>query len=92
MWATGSPRRNSGRARVGRVRTANVVAMLRWPSWETIPFHFIWVSLTLLYGFRVWEPLPTALVLLGVCVTTGGLIIEDVHTARSSGASCPRCR
>ena len=38
---------------------ANVVAMVRWESWETIPFHFIWVSLTLLYGFRVWSPLPT---------------------------------
>ena len=35
---------------------ANVVAMIAWESWETIPFHFIWVSLTLLYGFRVWRP------------------------------------
>jgi hypothetical protein len=32
---------------------ANVAAMALWPSWETIPFHFIWVSLTLLYGFRI---------------------------------------
>ena len=33
----------------------NVAAMLLWPSWETIPFHLIWFSLTLLYGFRVWR-------------------------------------
>ena len=33
---------------------ANLVAMLLTPDWETIPFHFIWVSLTILYGFRVW--------------------------------------
>ena len=32
----------------------NVAAMLRWPRWETIPFHLIWFTLTLLYGFRVW--------------------------------------
>jgi signal transduction histidine kinase len=58
---------------------ANLVAMIRWESWETIPFHFIWVSLTLLYGFRVWRPLPTALVLLCVCISTGALIVDDIH-------------
>ena len=42
---------------------ANLAAMLVWPSWETIPFHFIWISLTLVYGFRVWEPRATGLVL-----------------------------
>jgi signal transduction histidine kinase len=57
---------------------ANVVAMVRWESWETIPFHFIWVSLTLLYGFRVWLLRSTAAVLLCVCVTTGTLIVLDV--------------
>jgi len=25
---------------------ANLVAMGLAPSWETIPFHFIWISLT----------------------------------------------
>jgi hypothetical protein len=44
---------------------ANVAAMLVWPNWETIPFHFIWVSLTLLYGFRVWPLLPTSIALAG---------------------------
>jgi signal transduction histidine kinase len=57
---------------------ANVVAMIRWESWETIPFHFIWVSLTLLYGFRVWRLLPTSLVLASVCATTGVLIVRDI--------------
>ena len=58
---------------------ANVVAMVRWASWETIPFHFIWVSLTLLYGFRVWRPVPTALVLAGVCASTGLVIMLDIR-------------
>ena len=32
----------------------NLAAMVALPSWETIPFHFVWISLTILYGFRVW--------------------------------------
>ena len=39
---------------------ANVAAMVRWESWETIPFHFIWVSLTLVYGLRLWPAVPTS--------------------------------
>jgi signal transduction histidine kinase len=56
---------------------ANLVAMARWPSWETIPFHFIWVSLTLVYGFRIWAPGSTALVLGLVIAGTGSLILSD---------------
>jgi len=61
---------------------ANLAAMAFWPSWETIPFHFIWVSLTLLYGFRVWEPAPTATVLSLVVVATGALILQDVFRGK----------
>jgi signal transduction histidine kinase len=43
--------------------TANYAAMIVWPTWETIPFHFVWISLTLLYGFRVWALRPTLIVL-----------------------------
>src|SRR6266566_9156393 len=56
---------------------ANLAAMAIWPSWETIPFHFVWISLTLLYGFRVWRPPATALVLSVVFVATGALILSD---------------
>jgi len=59
---------------------ANLVAMARWPGWETIPFHFIWISLTLVYGFRVWRPAATSLTLLAVVAATGGLILEDTFT------------
>ena len=45
---------------------ANYAAMIASPSWETIPFHFVWISLTLLYGFRVW---PVRVTLIGLaCV------------------------
>jgi signal transduction histidine kinase len=56
---------------------ANLVAMSLFPSWETIPFHFIWISLTLVYGFRVWDPEPTGVVLGLVILATGSLILVD---------------
>jgi signal transduction histidine kinase len=56
---------------------ANIAAMAVWPSWETIPFHFIWVSLTLLYGFRIWRPAATYVVLTLVALATGSLIFID---------------
>jgi signal transduction histidine kinase len=57
---------------------ANLLAMIRWEWWETVPFHFIWVSLTLVYGFRVWRPGATALTLGFVIVSTGTLILIDI--------------
>ena len=56
---------------------ANLAAMLIIPSWETVPFHFIWVSLTVLYGFRVWRTRPTLTVLAVVMLTTGAFIGID---------------
>jgi signal transduction histidine kinase len=57
---------------------ANLAAMLILPEWETVPFHFIWVSLTLLYGFRVWKIRPTMWTLLAVIASTGLLIAIDI--------------
>src|SRR5256885_4016912 len=80
MADTGSPRLK----RFGAVEAAwfafaaaNLVAMELWPTWETIAFHFIWISLTLVYGFRVWSPASTGLVLGLVIAATGSLILAD---------------
>ncbi len=59
----------------------NLVAIVIFSHWETVPFHFIWISLTLLYGFRVWSTRPTAWVLAVVMVTTAAAIGWDVSTA-----------
>jgi signal transduction histidine kinase len=48
-----------------------------WPTWETIPFHLIWFTLTLLYGFRVWALKPTFAVLIAQGIVTGLLIAHD---------------
>jgi signal transduction histidine kinase len=57
---------------------ANLVAMALVPRWETVPFHFIWVSLTIVYGYRVWGAPKTALALTAVVLATGALLVYDV--------------
>jgi signal transduction histidine kinase len=51
-----------------------VAVVLALSRWETIPFHLVWVSLTLLYGFRVWRSSTTAVVLGVVMATTGAAL------------------
>ena len=63
----------------GAFAAANLAAMAYWEAWETIPFHFIWVSLTLVYGFRVWRMGATLWTLSVVFVSTGALILLDVQ-------------
>jgi len=58
---------------------ANLAGMLMFADWETVPFHFIWVSLTILYGFRVWKVRPTLAILAFVMVLTGAFIWVDVE-------------
>src|SRR5439155_17579925 len=62
----------------GLFALANLGAILFFPSWETVPFHFIWVSLTLLYGFRVWSVKPTVWTLGVVIASTAALIALDI--------------
>jgi two-component system OmpR family sensor kinase len=63
----------------GLFAAANIGAMIAWPSWETIPFHFVWISVTLVYGFRVWGPRTTALILSAIVLTTGASILSDAY-------------
>jgi signal transduction histidine kinase len=61
----------------GLFAIANWVAMIAWPAWETIPFHFVWISVTIVYGFRVWSPAVTAVILSAVILATGASILAD---------------
>ncbi len=56
----------------------NLCAIFLMPRWETIPFHFVWISFTLLYGFRTWTPRPTLGVLGVVMAATAAGISLDV--------------
>jgi signal transduction histidine kinase len=52
----------------------NLAAMRLLPAWQTVPFLAIWVSLTVIYGFRLWRMQPTILTMAAVTIATGGII------------------
>jgi signal transduction histidine kinase len=56
----------------------NLDFMFMFPDWETVPFHLIWASLTLVYGFRTWNRGPTLWAASAVLVVTAGGIAFDV--------------
>jgi signal transduction histidine kinase len=63
----------------------NLVAMRLLPSWQTIPFLAIWVSLNAIYGFRLWRLQPTLLTVAAVAVATGGIIGVQVLEGQQDG-------
>src|SRR6516165_2100239 len=56
----------------------NLAAMRLIPAWQTVPFLAIWVSLTVVYGFRLWRLQPTILTWTAVTLATGGIIFVQV--------------
>jgi signal transduction histidine kinase len=52
----------------------NLAAMRLIPEWQTVPFLAIWVSLTLIYGFRLWRLQPAIMTLTVLTLATGGII------------------
>jgi signal transduction histidine kinase len=80
MRATAWLRSNAVEVGWAAFALVNVGAMVAWPSWETIPFHFVWISLTLVYGFRVWGGRLTWAVLFGVIGLTGASILMDAFS------------
>ena len=53
---------------------ANTVAMFALPGQETIPFHFIYISMALVYGLQPW-PLPKTYATLGLVAATTGVAL-----------------
>ena len=54
----------------GLFAAINFAVVFQLVDYETVPFHFVWVSLTVLYGFRVWGMLATLAVLGAVCLAS----------------------
>jgi two-component system OmpR family sensor kinase len=48
-------------------------------GWETVPFHFIYVSFTILYGFRAWRGRATLWGILFVTVSTGAVTAFGIY-------------
>jgi two-component system OmpR family sensor kinase len=62
----------------GLFAAANVAVILMLSQWETIPFHFIWVSLTLVYGIRLWRLRTTMFLLLVVMAVTSAALAWSI--------------
>ena len=56
----------------------NAAAIVIFREWATVPFHFIWISLSLLYGWRVWAMRPTSAALAAIIGLTGLTLAADV--------------
>ncbi|HST64047.1 MAG TPA: HAMP domain-containing sensor histidine kinase [Mycobacteriales bacterium] len=87
---------------VGRERRAELgwaafcvacaAAMLALPQWQTVPFHWIWITITFLYGFRRWTSGQTTAVLLAVIVvTTTAMLRTPVERAELSEIPLMSC-
>jgi two-component system, OmpR family, sensor kinase len=62
----------------GLFALANVVIMVFLGSWETIPFHLVWLSMALLYGFRVWSVNSTIVLVMAVMLVTAVALLRPV--------------
>ena len=56
----------------------NLLGMREMGAWSTIPFLGIWVSLTLIYGFRMWRLQPAIMTVAVVTLATGGIVVAQV--------------
>lgn len=63
----------------------NLIAMRLLPAWQTIPFLVIWVSLTTIYGFRLWRLGSTVVTVAVVTLSTGALIGWQVLRGQQDG-------
>jgi signal transduction histidine kinase len=68
----------------GLFAAANVVVIFMLSHWETIPFHFIWVSLTLVYGIRLWRLRTTMFLLLVVMAITAAALAWSITRGHES--------
>jgi two-component system OmpR family sensor kinase len=76
----------------GAFCVACAVAMLVFPQWQTVPFHWIWITITFLYGFRRWTNGQTAGVLLAVvAVTTIAMLRTPVERSELSEIPLMTC-
>jgi signal transduction histidine kinase len=52
-----------------------LAVMFVHPAWQTVPFHWIWISLTLLAGVRLWPLRQTWAVVAALAVATGAAMV-----------------
>ena len=63
----------------------NLAAMQLIPAWQTVPFLIIWISLTTVYGWRLWRLGSALATVLVITLATGGLIGWQVLRGKQDG-------
>jgi signal transduction histidine kinase len=63
----------------------NLIAMRLIPAWGSVPFLIIWISLAMIYGFRLWHLGSTLLTVSVLTLATGGLIGWQVLRGEQDG-------
>ena len=53
---------------------------------ETIPYHFLFLSVTIVYGFRVWPLVPTIVVVVAVTTSTGLIMVAHQRAGHIDGS------
>ena len=89
-WLPGERLRQIGRAYWPDIAWAifvglNLIAMRLIPAWGSVPFLIIWISLTTVYGFRLWRLGSAVLTVSIVSLATGGLIGWQVLRGKQDG-------
>jgi signal transduction histidine kinase len=90
VWPPGDRIRQIGRVYWPDIAWAifvglNLIAMRLIPAWGSVPFLIIWISLTLVYGFRLWRLGSTVLTVSVISLATGGLIGWQVVRGEQDG-------
>src|SRR4051812_33344030 len=68
----------------GWAAAAALWSALMWiaPGKETVPFHFIWIGLALVYGFTRWSTREMVAVLVVVAVVTGFIMVHHAASGQ----------
>src|SRR5258708_7709125 len=65
---------------------AMLVAMQLMIGREVVPYHLMFLGLTLVYGFRVWPLKPTLLITFAITLVTGWILVQHQFEDGSSRA------
>ena len=78
MWVTASPRAKR-LVMIGWILFAllNLGAMWAYPGAETIPFHFVWISIAVVFGVNSWPLVGMMSALAVVTMSTGMLMLDQ---------------
>ncbi|MET8353213.1 MULTISPECIES: sensor histidine kinase [unclassified Micromonospora] len=59
----------------------NSCLMYVLPGKETVPFHLVWIGLSVVYGLTTWRPVVMVVVLAAVTLTTGYILVHHAAAA-----------